>query len=223
MNLNFKNIIIQQMTSTETEENIDFKYSNAYREFEPLFETLCNKVGIKKKIVLIISRDTTKFGHFTTYAIYDEKHHEINISANYFRRGAVELLNTFLHELVHAINFQNGIKDTSRNGYYHNKHFKKTSEKFGMYYISENEDKKHGYSNTKFTDESIRQWSEELDIITNILKNLDVAEEPKKVKIIKKKKGYQCVECDKVFDTVFIKQSILDNIQCICGGKIQKE
>ena len=212
------------MTSTETEENIDFKYSNAYREFEPLFETLCNKVGIKKKLVLIISRDTTKFGHFTTYPIYDnEKNHEINISANYFKKGAVELLNTFLHELVHAINFQNGIKDTSRNGHYHNKHFRKTSEKFGMYYIATKEDTTHGFSNTKFTDDSIKQWTEELNTITNILQKIDIAEVSKKVKIVKKKKGFKCVGCERIFDTLQAKKSILLYIRCECGGKLQKE
>jgi DNA-directed RNA polymerase subunit RPC12/RpoP len=201
----------------EIKDMEQFKYSQLYTEIEPVFQTLCNKVGIKNKIVLHISRDTKKFGHFTTYAVYGSSH-EINISANYFQRGGKELLNTLLHECVHAINSENGIKDTSKK--IHNKHFKSTSEKVGMF--CSNRCTKLGYSNTKFTDESIEQWRPELDIITQILERLDIKEIKEKTKKAKKsdKRVYECIKCDTNIPIAFISKDVLELIRCKCGGNI---
>lgn len=39
-----------------------------------------------------------------------------------------EVVDTIMHELVHLYCHRNGIKECSRNGYYHNRHFRETAE-----------------------------------------------------------------------------------------------
>lgn len=56
---------------------------------------------------------------------------EINISAEYFDRGATDVLETLLHEMAHLKNFQLGIEDCSKSQY-HNIKFKVCAESFGL-------------------------------------------------------------------------------------------
>lgn len=59
--------------------------------------------------------------------------HEINISADYIGERSVEdTIVTLMHEMVHLYNMQNGIKDTTRSGLYHNKNFKATANAHGL-------------------------------------------------------------------------------------------
>lgn len=59
--------------------------------------------------------------------------HEINISADYLGERSVQAtITTLMHEMVHLYNIQNGIKDTTRSGLYHNKNFKQTAEAHGL-------------------------------------------------------------------------------------------
>ena len=50
------------------------------------------------------------------------------ISGEGLRRTPDEVLGTLLHEAAHALAHARGIKDTSRQGRYHNKHFKTLAE-----------------------------------------------------------------------------------------------
>ena len=56
---------------------------------------------------------------------------EINISAEHLDRNAFGTLETLLHEMAHLKNAVNDIRDCT-SGQYHNKHFKKTAEEFGL-------------------------------------------------------------------------------------------
>lgn len=61
------------------------------------------------------------------------KRHEINIAGDYLGERTVrQTITTLMHEMVHLYNIQNGIKDTTRSGIYHNKNFKKTAEEHGL-------------------------------------------------------------------------------------------
>ncbi len=57
---------------------------------------------------------------------------EINISSATLDRPIEETTATLLHEMVHEHNLENGIKDTSNNGVYHNKRFKEQAESHGL-------------------------------------------------------------------------------------------
>ena len=61
----------------------------------------------------------------------ESSHTEINISAEYLTAGYETLMEVLIHEMSHAINSQNGIKDCSKTQY-HNKHFKTAAELAGL-------------------------------------------------------------------------------------------
>ncbi len=48
---------------------------------------------------------------------------EINLSANFLDRSVYEIAATLLHEMCHQYAYVNAIKDTCRDGYYHNHEF----------------------------------------------------------------------------------------------------
>ena len=74
------------------------------------------------------------------------KKYEINITAEDLDRGVVEVMQTLLHEMIHLHNVINGVKDSSRNGTFHNKKFKNAAERFGMIYKNEEADKRYGWA-----------------------------------------------------------------------------
>jgi len=56
---------------------------------------------------------------------------EINITADTLKRSVEEICNTLIHEMAHYKNNVEGINDCNANQY-HNKHFKKRAEMFGL-------------------------------------------------------------------------------------------
>jgi hypothetical protein len=56
---------------------------------------------------------------------------EINITADTLKRDVEGICNTLIHEMAHYKNNVNKIEDCNRNQY-HNKHFKKQAEAFGL-------------------------------------------------------------------------------------------
>ena len=58
--------------------------------------------------------------------------HELNLSADYLNRPIENIVATLIHEGCHLYAMQNGIKDTSNRGVYHNKRFKALAEDRGL-------------------------------------------------------------------------------------------
>lgn len=75
-----------------------------------------------------------KLGHFAAgrWAVGAVTMHELFVGAGGLRRGAVDVLGTLLHEAAHGAAAQRQIKDTSRQGRYHNTRFRKLGEEFGL-------------------------------------------------------------------------------------------
>lgn len=63
-------------------------------------------------------------------------------------------MDTLLHEMIHLYCAQNGIKDTSRGGTYHNKKFRNECLKRGFYFSDDKPDKKYGWAFPKITEET---------------------------------------------------------------------
>jgi DNA-directed RNA polymerase subunit RPC12/RpoP len=80
-------------------------------------------------------------------------YYEINLCAEHLDKPSVEISETLLHEMVHLMSKQKGIKDTSRSGTYHNKEFKRMAENHGLT-VSRG---KSGWHITKLNDESL-EW-----------------------------------------------------------------
>ena len=79
-----------------------------------------------------------------------DQFHEINMSAEYLRRKPEETLETLLHEMAHLKNAVNNVRDCT-SGQYHNKHFKRAAEEFGLI-VKRTHNK--GYAFTKLGEEA---------------------------------------------------------------------
>lgn len=97
------------------------------------------------------------YGHVTTSKVWKTENgkesYELNIGADYLNRPIENVVATLIHESVHLYAMQNGIKDTSNRGVYHNKRFKALAEERGLA-ISKHD--KYGWTITEPTDETIR-------------------------------------------------------------------
>lgn len=85
-------------------------------------------------VITIMSSPKTN-GHFTVGKVWraEQTHlNEINISAEHLYRPIENTMATLMHEMVHYYCQLNGIADTSKNGRYHNKNFKKEAEARGL-------------------------------------------------------------------------------------------
>ena len=74
---------------------------------------------------------------------------EVLITTDGLAGSATDALGTLVHEAAHAIAFQRGIKDTSRQGRYHNKYFKAIAEEIGLEVCR---DPERGWSVTALSD-----------------------------------------------------------------------
>ena len=94
------------------------------------------------------------YGHFSlkddTWVSTIGNSHEINIGAGTLSRPIEEVIATLLHEMVHYLNYKNGIQDCSRGNTYHNKRFKEIAESHGL--IVEHEEK-YGWTMTTPSDD----------------------------------------------------------------------
>lgn len=113
-----------------------------------------------KPVILIQSngKHTTALGWCTTRKVWrdslkDDFFFEITICAEHLDRGVYGVSNTLIHEMTHLKNLQNGVKDCSRSGTYHNKKFKDEAEQHGL---SVGYHKKYGWAMTSLTDEACR-------------------------------------------------------------------
>ena len=89
-------------------------------------------------VVIIIAvrhrPQTARWGHHAPgrWHANHEQRAEIMISGEGLRRDARDVLGTLLHEAAHALAAARGIKDTSRQGRYHNTKYKVLAEELGI-------------------------------------------------------------------------------------------
>lgn len=138
--------------------------------FENAFDVLNKKYfdNTLSKSVLTIQSTPRAYGHFTLYEAWEDKkggYYEINLGAETLDRPLPETIATLVHEMVHQYCFENGIKDVSRGGTYHNKKYKEEAEKRGL---SISYAKNIGHSVTTPTPELIRfcenEWNYQVDM-----------------------------------------------------------
>lgn len=141
------------------------------QNLEDLFQVLNSKYFENElaKPVVTVSPNTLKVnaaGWCTTYKAWkdteDEGYYEINICAEHLARPFEEVAGTMLHEMVHLRNLQNGVKDNSRGGTYHNNKFKEAAEAHGLI-VEETE--KYGWAKTKLTEEAKEEVAYFMDFI----------------------------------------------------------
>ena len=109
-------------------------------------------------VTITIQSTVTAYGHCSVSKVWSDtdgnKTRELNIASEYMSRPIENVVATMIHEASHIYNLQNGIRDVSANGYYHNKKFKKTAEELGHLQIDH--DSRYGWTITSPTDDTIQ-------------------------------------------------------------------
>lgn len=128
-------------------------------------ETLFSKFNARffenklERPVITVSPDHTRgaYGWCTSWKAWQNGakeggFYEVNLCAEYLNRPYEETCSTLLHEMVHLLNLQDGVQDTSRSGTYHNKKFKETAEAHGLI-VEKGE--KYGWHKTSLSPEAL--------------------------------------------------------------------
>lgn len=106
---------------------------------------------------ITIQSTANSYGHVTTSKVWTTDKgtasHELNIGADTLARPIENVVATLIHEACHLYAMQNGIKDTSNRGIYHNKRFKALAEERGLQIERH---PRYGWTVTHPTDETIR-------------------------------------------------------------------
>ncbi|AAT36791.1 Pas43 [Actinoplanes phage phiAsp2] len=101
-------------------------------------------------VVTTGSGEGVKWGHFRpeSWKLADDgtKLHEFFLASEALAKGATQVLQTTIHEAAHTLSRVRGIKDTSRQGRWHNAAFKKAAEELGLEHKASQADKSHGFS-----------------------------------------------------------------------------
>ena len=125
------------------------KTSRAAGQLEKMFREL-NKhyfAGKPPEPIISLKKTPSAYGHITCSKVWQaggENKYEINISSATLDRPIEETASTLLHEMVHEYCMENGIKDTSNNGVYHNRRFKEQAEAHGL---TVDHHEKYGWTN----------------------------------------------------------------------------
>lgn len=89
--------------------------------------------------------------------------HELFVGGEGLQRGAADVLGTLLHEATHGVAATREIKDTSRQGRWHNERFRALGEELGLTLTHH---PKLGWSITTVPDHTRQRYLEELDELT---------------------------------------------------------
>jgi hypothetical protein len=81
---------------------------------------------------------------------------EVFVGGEGLIRGSADVLGTLLHEAAHAVAHVRGIKDTSRQGRWHNARFKALAEELG---VEVTKDPRIGWSPTTITDATRQEYA----------------------------------------------------------------
>lgn len=105
---------------------------------------------IPEIVVTTGSGEGVKWGHFrpNSWRLADDgtKLHEFFLASEALAKSPAQVLQTTIHEAAHALSMVREVKDTSRQGRWHNAAFKKTAEELGLEHKGASADKSHGFS-----------------------------------------------------------------------------
>lgn len=138
-------------------------------------------------------------GWFTPAKVWtdgNEDKHEIVITAETLNRDWMDIMQTLHHEMIHLYCETNDIKDTSRQGKYHNKTFRDEACKRGFEHLNPKPDSKIGWSYITLTEATkavVEGWGINKEVFGVARKSFGQGKEKKKKKsnIIK----WTCPSC----------------------------
>jgi hypothetical protein len=139
---------MKQLTNYQRVSNYLVKIFKAINE-----EYFDNKLEIP---TITIQSTVGAYGHISVNKVWhsnDISTHELNLSADYLNRPIENVVSTLIHEASHLYALQNGLRDTSMNGIYHNKTFKRIAEELGHLHIERHD--RYGWTITEPTEDTI--------------------------------------------------------------------
>lgn len=130
-----------------------------------------NHPELPEVVIITGTGQGVKWGHFRAdgwkvQANELSQKHELFLAGEALAKGSRQVLQTMIHEAAHTLSRVRGITDTSRQGRWHNKEFKKAAEELGLEHKSTSADSSHGYSFVTLKAATTEKYSdllEELD------------------------------------------------------------
>lgn len=92
--------------------------------------------------------------------------HELVVASQRFADGPAQVLETLLHEAAHALCAARGVKDTSRQGRFHNAKYKAAAIEVGLSV----EQGENGWNLTDLADGTVARYQEAHDILADALR-----------------------------------------------------
>lgn len=114
------------------------KMSRAVSQLEHIYNNLNYDFfeGVLPVPIITVQSKPGTMGHCSVAKIWrrseDDRTYELNIAAEVLNYPIEETLDTMIHEMVHLYCRENGIKEVSRGGRYHNGKFKEEAERRGL-------------------------------------------------------------------------------------------
>ena len=107
-------------------------------------------------------------GHFAAHRwdVNGQGRHELFVGGEGLARGAREVLATLLHEATHGLAAARGIKDTSRQGRYHNTRYRQLAQELGIEVIRH---AIYGWSPTTLPEATAETYAAELEALERAL------------------------------------------------------
>ena len=144
------------------------KMSRAVGQLERMYNTLnLDKFqGALPTPVITVQSKPGTWGHCSRAKIWQKKQeetYEMNIAAEMLAAPIEEIIDTLLHEMVHLYCRENGIKEVSRGGKYHNGKFKELAEAVGLVCVRQGQYgwNTQGTGNDKLIEYALEKgWSE---------------------------------------------------------------
>jgi len=127
-------------------------------------------------VVLVVGAGSTgaaaggvKLGHFAALRWHhqNEQLPEVFVGGEGLAHGPTEVLATLLHEAAHALAHVRGIRDTSRQGRWHNARFKSLADELG---IAVSKDPRLGWSPTALTAETASTYADTITALGTALR-----------------------------------------------------
>ena len=131
-------------------------------------DIITEKVPGTPRVTVIIARlnddarrKGARYGHTTVRKVWTDTEtgtdaHEVALAAEYINRPTAEVFGTLLHEMAHAYNLANNIRDCDTNGR-HSKKFKDTAERLFGLIITEAPG--IGWSSTECPDATVKRFA----------------------------------------------------------------
>ncbi|SRR6266536_2484163 len=123
-----------------------------------------------------VRRGLFKWGHFAAarWHVAGTNRAEVLVSGEGLQRGTRDVLATLLHEAAHGLADTRQIKDTSRQGRYHNRHYAALAGELGLQVT---QDPKTGWSQTAVPDRLAGVYADHLADLDAALKLWRYAEQ----------------------------------------------